>query len=63
MIYADCLRLPVRGMVEPVFSLQMVFHFLRFNWSLPILSTIPVFFFYFLCGRVNIAVCIHSGNK
>ena len=48
-------------MVEPVFSLQMVFHFLRFIWSLPILSTIPVFFFYFLHGRVNIAVCIHSG--
>lgn len=40
MIDADCIRLPVRGMVEPVFFLQLVF-----NRSLPILSTIPVFSF------------------
>ena len=63
--------LPVRRMVEPGFSLWLVsadggdFHFLRFNWGLSILSTIPVFFFFnFLLGRVNIAVCIPtSGNE
>jgi hypothetical protein len=69
MIHADCSCFTSTRMVEPVFSprlfsMQLVFSTsFFFNWSLPIISTIPVFFFYFLLGRVNIAVCILSGNE
>jgi hypothetical protein len=40
------------------------FHLLRLNWWLPNLSTIPVCFsFISYFGRVNIALCILSGNE
>lgn len=62
MIYGDCLRFTSTRWLSQGFSLRWAsavgnFHFLRLNWWLPVLSTIPVFrFIYFLLGRVNIAV-------
>jgi hypothetical protein len=69
MIYGDCLRFTSTRWFSQGFSLRWVsavgnHHFLCLNWWLPVLSTIPVcFFVYFLLGRVNIALCIPSGNE
>lgn len=68
MIYGECVRFASMRWLSQGFlfgaSAVGIFHFLRLNWWLAVLSNIPLcFFFYFSLGRVNIAVCIPSGNE
>jgi hypothetical protein len=69
MIYGACLRFTSARWLSEGFSFRWAsafgnYHFLRLNGGSWFSVLFPcVFFFYFSLGRVNIAVCIHSGKE